>query len=207
MITIFSAPADEGGPLAYGKTFLLPRNVVLESLTWVNKGATAAYIQLFNSPRPVGWPITNSSVGGSSFEVVAGHGFVNGDAVTLTGITGGPFSGYLYNIDATHISYHATRSDALTNTDPIAPPNDTETGVLDLTSNITGAIVAEEYPVLDVASAPSNVGSLTTAKFGRGLFVRAVTAAAGSTLISGDDVKFTPRYRTHPITNPLSYED
>lgn len=208
MITIFSAPADEGGPLAYGKSFLLPRNVCLESLTWVNKGATGAYIQLFNTPRPVAWAITNSSIGLTEFTVTTGSGFVNGDAVTLTGVTGGPLTGYYRKgEDDTTFSLHATRADALSGTDPIAPGANGDTGTLDLTSNITSAPVAEEYPVLAEPSAPANVGSLTNARFGRGLYVRAVTAASGSTLISADDVKFTPRYRTHPINNPLTYED
>lgn len=207
MITIFSAPADEGGPLAYAKQFLLPRNVALESLTWVNKGASGAYIQLFNSPRPLAWPVTDSDIGAESFTVTAGHGFQNGDYVTLELATAGTVSGYLYNVDATTITLHANRADGLSGSGPVAPANDNETGTLDLASNVTSAPVAEEYPVLNEASAPANVGSLTNAKFSRGLYVRAVTAAGGSTLISGDDVKFTPRYRTHPINNPLSYED
>lgn len=201
MIFIFSAPADEGGPQDWAKDMLLPRNCHLQSLTAVNKGAADVYIQLFNSPRKVNVPITDSDVGDTSWTVPTGHGFQNGDNVTLTGPTGGPLAGYFRNITATTFSYHATRADALSGDDPIAPPNDGETGFLDLTSNL--GLIPEEYPVLMAASAPSNVLSLTNAKFGAGMYARAVTAVDGDTLIAAADVKFTPRYMTGPITGPL----
>lgn len=207
MIAIFSAPADEGGPQAYAKELLLNRNLFLESLTAVNKGSSTVYVQLFNSARKLAVPITDSSVGDTSWTVDANHGFVTGDAVTLTGPTGGPFTGYLRNIDSTTFSLHDTRADALSGDNPVAPPNDNEIGELDLTSNKTSAPVAEEYPLLAAANAPSNVFSLTNAKFGKGLYVRAVTAINGSTLIGAADVKFTPRYRTYPITNAVTYAD
>lgn len=207
MISIISSPADEGGPRAYAKDMSLNRNVLLESLTVVSKAAAAVYIQLFDTPRKYAVAITDSDVGDADYTVTTGHGFQNGDGVTLTGITGGPYAGYLFNKSATKISLHATRAAALAGTGAIAPPNDTETGTVSLTSDTTSAPVSEEYPLAAAADAPANVLSITNARFKRGLYVRAVTAQNGSTLISGDDIKFTPRYRTGPNSNSLSYED
>lgn len=206
MITIFSSPADEGGPQAFAKELLLNRNCLLESLTCVNKATSGCYIQLFNSPRKLAVPITDTdSVTG--IITAAAHGFVTGDYVTLTGIAG-VTSGYLRVINANSFNLHSTRALALADGDPdVLPDNDDDTGSLDLASNLTSAPVAEEYPLGAETAQPTNVLSLTNAKFGRGLYVRAVTAINGSTLISAADIKFTPRYRTLPLTNPLSYED
>lgn len=50
-----------------------------------------------------------------------------------------------------------------------------------------------EYPL------PSqSVFSLTERKFNNGIFVRAVTAFGGSTLIGTDDVKIDAQFMTHP---------
>lgn len=201
MIHVFSAPADEGGPLDYAKEFLIQRNVQLESLTCVSKSASACYIQLFDTPRKMDIAISDSDVGDATYTLTTGHQFVNGDKVTLTGITGGPFTGYFRNVTATTFSLHNTRAEALAGTDAIAPPNDGETGTVELASVTASSPISEEYPLAAAADAPSNVLSLTNARFKRGLYVRAVTAQNGSTLISGDDIKFTPRYRTGPNAN------
>lgn len=205
MITIFASPADEGGPLDWAKDFIIPRNVLLESLTWVNKSAADIYIQLFDVPRKMDVAITGSAVEPDNWFVVeTGHGFQDGDEVTLALAPGGTVNGWLHNIDATHISLHTSRAEALTGTTPEVPASAAETGTLNLSSLVTTPPVPEEYPVLMASSAPSNVGSYTNARFKRGLYVRAVTAVDGDTKIASNDVKFTPRYRTGDIITPAS---
>ena len=54
----------------------------------------------------------------------------------------------------------------------------------------------EEYPL------PTNsVLSVTNRSYATGLFVRAVTAAGGSTLIAADDIKIQADYSTGPIAS------
>lgn len=206
MINIFSAPSDEGGPRAYAKELLLNRNVMLESLTCVSKAAAAVYIQLFDTPRRLAVAITDTSIAAASLTSAA-HGFVTGDKVSVTDVA--PFTGdvWLSVIDADTFQLHFNRAAALAGTGAVAPVSNGDTGTFQLASDSTSAPVAEEYPLGAAADAPSNVLSLTNARFKRGLYVRAVTAQNGSTLISADDVKFTPRYRTGPNVNTLTYED
>lgn len=201
MIWIISSPADEGGPQAYAKELLLSRNCLVESLTAVSKSASDCYIQLFNSPRKLAVAITDSDMTTGVF-TAAGHGFVTGDFTYQTGTSLLQALYYLRAVDANTFTLHLSRAQALANTDIVLPDADNETGVIDLASNISSPPVAEEYPLKAAASAPSNVVSFTNARFTRGLYVRAVTAQNGSTLIGADDVKFTPRYRTHPKTVP-----
>lgn len=207
-LVVISSLADQGGPLAYAKEFLIPSNTLLESLTCVNKGASACYIQLFDTPRKLAIAITDTD---NTTDVItaAGHQLVTGDAVTLTGIDG-ITEGFVQVIDADTFYVFETRAGAIDETVgavPLTPTNDDETGTVELTSDATSAPVAEEYPVAAAADAPSNVLSFAAARFHRGLYVRAVTAINGSTLISGDDIKFTPRYRTGDIIKSQNYED
>lgn len=205
-LVILQAIADQGGPLAYAKEMLIPKPTLLACCTAVNKGASACYIQFIDSPRKLAVPITDSAVVAATY-TAPGHQFVTGDAVTLTGITGGPFAGYLHVIDADTFSFHESRADALAGSDAVAPANEGETGTLDLTSNLAAPPVPEEYPLAAAASAPANVMSLLNARFHRGLYVRAVTAINGSTLISAADVKFTPRHRQGDLLPEHAYED
>lgn len=205
--TVFSAPADQGGPLAYAKEFLLNRNLFLESLTWVNKSAATVYIQLFDSPRKMAVPITNT-VNATGIITAAAHSFVTGDHVFQVGIDGMPGASLYVNVvDADTFTFHLSRALALSGASILPPDADGDTGVVDLYSNIITPPVCEEYPVLAETSAPSNVGSYTNGRFRRGLYVRAVTAINGSTLISAADIKFTPRYRFGPIAGPVTYAD
>lgn len=205
--TVFSAPADQGGPLAYAKEFLLNRNLFLESLTWVNKSAATVYIQLFDSPRKLAVPITNT-VNATGYVTAPAHEFITGDKVIQVGIDGVPGTPtYVNVVDADTLTFHSTRAQAIAGTSIWYPDTDGDTGVVDLYSNIITPPVCEEYPVLAETSAPSNVGSYTNGRFRRGLYVRAVTAINGSTLISAADIKFTPRYRFGPIAGPVTYAD
>lgn len=205
MINIISSPADEGGPQAYAKELILNRNVLLESLTAVSKAAAMCYIQLLDTPRRMNVAITDTDILAASL-TAANHGFVTGDKVTVTGVS--PYTtAYLRVINANTFSLHGTRAAALAGTDAIVPDADDDTGTFSLASDASSAPVHEEYPLAAAADAPSNVLSLTNARFRRGLYIRAVTAQNGSTLISGDDIKFTPRYRTGPNSNSLTYED
>lgn len=191
-------PVAEGGPNAYARQLHVAFPLVLEELTVLNKAAAIAYVQLYDTARKIAVPITGSAVEPDNHYVVeTGHGFQNGDAVTLTGVTGGPLTGYLYNIDATHISTHATRAEALVGANPDVPPSAAETGVLDLTSNL--ALVPEEFPLAAAANAPSNFHRMTVPRqFNQGLYLRGVTAGGGTT-VSGADLKFAPRYRRLPV--------
>jgi len=203
-LAIFSSPADEGGPLDWAKELLLPRNVLLESLTAVNQG-DACVLQLFDSPRKLAVPITDTD-STTGLITAPDHGFVSGDAVTLTGIDG-LTSGWINVADADTFYVHANRPAAIAGEDPSLPDNDGDTGTLDLTSNVTSPPVPEEYSLAAAASAPANVLSYTNARFRRGLYARCVTELDGSTLIGSDDVKFTPRYRRGDQAGPLSHED
>jgi hypothetical protein len=208
MIWIMSAPADEGGPLAYAKSLLLNRNLVLESLTAVSKSASACYVQIFDSPRKLAVAITDTD-STSGLITAPAHGFETGDKIVLSaGITGLPNAFYfLQKVDANSFYVNITRADALNSVAGEPPDTDNLTGTFDLFSNNASAPVAEEYPLSAAASPPTNMLSYTNARFKRGLYVRAVTAQDGSTLIGADDVKFTPRYRTGPIAKAVSYED
>lgn len=205
-LAIFSSPADQGGPLPYAKTLLLNRNCLVESLTAVNKGASTCYVQLFNTPRKLAVAITNTN-NSTGVITAAAHEYVTGDKVTLAGITG-LTTGYMNAATADTLKLYSTRALALAGGTPdLLPTNNGESGTFSLASDAASAPVAEEYPLLAAGSAPSNVLSYSNARFTRGLYVRAVTAQNGSTLISADDIKYTPRYVTAPIGQPLTYED
>ena len=204
MIWIFSALSDQGQPLDWAKKAVIAaKNVELESLTVVNKSASACVIQLFNLPFDPAAVGTVTAAG--NIATLANHGLQTGDNVTLTGGTSGTATGVVARLDANRFRLYATLANARL--------NDGSTGLQTLTfvgaittvwnSGIAGpadaALVPEEYPILGTGGSPSNQMSYTAAKFTRGLFVRGVTALAGGTLISGDDLKFTPRYRIGPI--------
>ena len=201
-----SYPADEGGPLALAKEFLIDHNLYLESLTWENTGAAAAFIQIFNIPRKLAVAITDTDKTTGVVTAVA-HGFVTGDRLTFSGITG-LTTHYVKAASVDTLKVYSTRALALVGGTPnVLPTNDDETGTVTLATDAATAPPFEEYPVLAAASAPSNIGSYTAASFTRGLYVRAVTAAAGSTLISSAAVRFTPRYLSGPQAGSTSYED
>lgn len=52
-----------------------------------------------------------------------------------------------------------------------------------------------EYPLL-----ANSILTVTNKRFGNGLYVRAVTAADGSTLIAGNDVQIDAAYMTGPVS-------
>ena len=207
MIWVFSALSDQGQPLDWGKKAVIAsKNVELESLTVVNKGASAAVIQLFNLPfDPTALGAFTVS-GTTDIATKASHGLETGDNITLTGSTSGTVTGYVRKIDnntfAILDSLAHARDNSYSTLSDLAVLVGTVSGVWN--SGVTGpsdlALVAEEYPIAGAAGAPSNIFSITAAKFSRGLFVRGVTALAGATLISSDDLKFTPRYRIGPIS-------
>ena len=208
-VFIISAPADQGGPQAYAKELILPQNCDLESLTWVNKGTDNCYIQLFDAPRSVtAIAITDTDMA-TGLITAAAHGFVTGDKVTFSGIA--TLTTHYVNAASSSTLYaYSTRALALAGGTPdVLPDADNDTGTCLLASIAASAPVPEEYPCLPAASAPANLGSFTNARFRRGLYVRAVTAVNGSTLISNADIKFTPRYRTGPNrrTPETAYED
>jgi hypothetical protein len=207
MIWIFSALSDQGFPLDWAKKAVIAtKNVELESLTVVNKGASACVIQLFNlpfDPAVVGAPTIASNIC-----TLANHGLQTGDNVTLTGGTSGTATGYVAKLDANRFSLYDTLANART--------ADGSTGLTSLASVVgtvstvwnSGtviqngtdyALLCEEYPLLGTSGSPSNQMSFTAAKFTRGLFVRGVTALNGSTLIGSSDLKFTPRFRIGPV--------
>ncbi len=208
-LVVVNAIADQGGPLAYGKSFLLGTNTLLDSLTAVNKG-DACYVQLIDTPRLLDVAITDTDNLTGIYTAPA-HGFVTGDRIVVV-VNGVPTpSRYLGVVDADSFKMYATRANALAGTSAMGITDPDLTGTLNLQSNASGAgvvtLVAEEYPLAAAASAPANVLSYTAGRFTRGLYVRAVTAINGSTLISGDDVKFTPRYRTGDVIKTVPYED
>lgn len=204
MFYIFSALSDQGCPLDWGKKAVIAtKNVELESLTVVNKGASAAILQLFNlpfDPTAVGTVTVASNIA-----TLASHGLETGDNVTLTGATTGTATGYVAKLGKDTFRLYSTLANARLNDGSTGLQTLTFTGAITTVwnSGITGpndlAIVPEEYPIAGSGSAPSNQLSYTAAKFARGLFVRGVTALNGSTLISANDLKFTPRYRIGPI--------
>jgi len=203
-----SSLADQGGPLDWAKVFLIKQNCLLESLTALNKSAAAIYIQMFDSPRKLAVPITDTDMTTGDITAPA-HGFVTGDRVTLSGIAT-LTSGYIWVNSADTFRLFTTRAEALAETGSglsLLPDGDDDTGTLHLFSNNASAPVCEEYPLLAAANAPSNLISYVNGRFKRGLYVRAVTAVNGSTIISGDDVKYTPRYRLGDVGGPVSYED
>lgn len=201
-----SYPADEGGPLALAKEFLIDHNLWLESLTWENTGADTAYIQIFNVPRkPSAVAITDTDMT-TGLITAPSHGLRTGDAITFSSIAG-LTTGYaqVANDDAFYV--HSNRIVALSGALPdLFPDNDDDTGTVILTSLATPPAY-EEYPVLGSGSAPSNIGSYTNAQFSRGLYVRAVTAAGGSTLVGSAVIRFTPRYLSGPLAGTPEYED
>lgn len=204
-LLVLSSPADQGGPLDFAKEMLLNLNTLLESLTVVNKGS-ACYVQIFDSPRKLAVPVTDT-VALSGLITAPAHGFQTGDRVTFTGIAG-LTSGYIQNASVDTIYVCSTRALALAGALPdLLPSGDGDTGFLDLYSNLASPPVPEEYPLAAEASAPSNVLSYTNARFRRGVYARGVTAINGSTLIAAADLKFTPRYRTGDLAGPVSYED
>jgi hypothetical protein len=206
-LVVISSPADQGGPLAYAKTMLIPVPTLLESLTIVSKSTSACYVQLLDYPRLIGVAITDTdSVTGVI--TAAAHNFVTGDRVTLTGIAG-VTTAYLNAATADTFTLYTTRALAIAGGTPdVLPSIDNDTGSLDLASYAAGTVpVIEEYPVGAASSAPTNVVSVTNARFKRGLYVRAVTAQNGSTLISAADIKYTPRYRNGDIVTQALYED
>jgi hypothetical protein len=204
-LVVASHISDQGGPLDWAKEFLVNQNCLLDSLTALNKSASAIYIQMFDSPRKLAVPITNTD-NATGVLTAAGHVFITGDYVTLTSIAG-LGSGYLNKVDPSSFTIHSTRALALAGTSPLLPTSNGDTGSADLASNISSPPIPEEYPLLAVANAPSNLISYVNGRFRRGLYVRAVTAVNGSTLISAADVKFTPRYRIGDVGGTVSYED
>jgi hypothetical protein len=207
-LVVSSYLADQGGPLDWAKEFLVNQNCLLESLTALNKSAAAIYIQMFDSPRKLAVPITSTSAAANTFTAVA-HGFITGDAVRIpSGITGlTNVVKYLGRVDADTFKLYGNRANALSGTTPFDVTVNSETATLDLDSNYTSAPIPEEYPLLAAAGAPSNLISYVNGRFKRGLYVRAVTAVNGSTLIGSADVKFTPRYRIGDLGGLVSYED
>lgn len=201
--------ADEGGPLALAKEMLVDHNLWLESLTWENTGASAAFIQIFNVPRKLAIAITDTAdpLDLTGYITAASHELVTGDYVTCTGISG-VTSGYVRVQNANSFNLYTTRAGAISGTGTIiVPDTENDTGSVTLASDAASAPLYEEYPVLAAGSAPQNIGSYTNAKFSRGLYVRAVTAAGGSTLISSAEIRFTPRYLSGPQAGPTSYEN
>lgn len=185
--------ADEGGALDYAKEFSITRPVFVESLTWVNKGASACYIQIFDLPWNPSTAKNITDTNSVTGELTsAGHLLETGDAITVTGVAG-ISSGFVRvaTVDTFYVydtlAHAQARSSA---TGLVLPTNDADPG----TYVVTG-VIPEEYPVLAETNAPANVGSFTIGNFRRGCTARAVTAVNGSTAISASDIKFTPRYR------------
>lgn len=206
-IPVRQPAADEGGPLALAKDFLIPHNLWLESLTWENTGADTAFLQIFNTPRRLAVAFTSTDATADTITAPA-HGFAPGDAVRVTGVTGlSPTNTkYVSVVDADSIKVHGARALALAGGDAFDITLN-ESGSITLASDYVAAPLYEEYPVLGSASAPSNIGSYTNANFSRGLWVRAVTAAGGSTLVGSAVIRFTPRYLSGPLAGTPAYED
>lgn len=208
MIWIFSALSDQGFPLDWAKSAIIAsKNVELESLTVVNKASSAAVIQLFNlpfDPTAVGSP----TIAVTNICTLAKHGLETGDNITLTGGTAGTATGYVARLSANTFAIydslaHARLGDGATGLTDLSGVTGTVTTVWNsgvVTNNGTDmALLPEEYPIMGTVNAPSNQMSFTAAKFSRGLFVRGVTALSGSSLVSGNDLKFTPRFRIGPV--------
>lgn len=205
MITVFSSLADQGAPLDWAKeATLCTRKVDLESLTVVNKGASAVVIQLWNLPFSPTAGRTTTVDGTTGIATLASHKLNDGDNVTISDGTH-TATGYVRRLTPNTFQLfdtraHAQATDSLTGLQSLA----TIAGTINTTWNSgvavdgTGAEVAlvpEEFSILGSGSAPSNQLSYTGSKFTRGLHAKGVTALGGSTLISATDLKFTPRYR------------
>lgn len=184
------------GPSAYVKEAVVTnRNALLQAMAITNKGSGTAWIQIYDA---AGGVIAAASITAcviaTGVLTIASHGFVTGQkvaTVSLPGITNGNY--YVRKLSANTFTLHTTYEAAWANTN-IQYPNSavaagTVAGIVD-----TSICNAEEYPL------PTNsVLSVQMKRFVQGIYVRGVTAADGSTLISASDLKIVAHYATTPL--------
>lgn len=181
------------GPSAYVKEALVTnKNAILKALTVTNKGSGTAWIQLYDG---CGGVIAAANISAcviaTGVLTIVGHGFSTGAkvaTVSLPGITNGNY--YVRKLSADTFTIHTNFEDAWSNVLPKYPnsatPAGTVAGIVDGTPY--------EYPL------PTNsVLSVSGKRFWKGIYLRGVTAADGSTLISASDLKIDADFVTHGL--------